>query len=106
MAIPDFFELAQVPFGSFAGGSLVDRFQIDHESLFIFPGNVFQTVADLVDDATLDFGFGEHSQDSLLEAGQTIHAGDQDILHTPALQISDHAQPEIGTFTAIPDPMP
>jgi hypothetical protein len=37
----------------------------------------------------------------IAETGQAIGGGDEDVLDAPVLQIGEHAQPEIGPFTAL-----
>ena len=102
---PLFSQLAEMGFSTFTSGSLIHLLQIEHESLAIRPSDVLQAVANLVNDATLDLGLGEDGQDRFFETAQSIHAGDENILHAATLQISDDTQPKVGAFTAIADPV-
>src|SRR5690606_32148527 len=54
--------------------------------------------AHLVDDTELDLGVGVDRVDRLGEALQAIHAGDQDVLHAPVLQLRQHIEPELRAF--------
>lgn len=46
----------------------------------------------------LNCGFGVQRLDHLGEALQTIHAGDEDVLHATVLELSHQLQTELGTF--------
>src|SRR5690606_31485056 len=74
--------------------------------LAIRPGHILQAVSDLVDNAALDLGSGKDGQNSVLEASQSIHAGDEDVLHTARLQVSYDTEPKIRAFAAFADPVP
>jgi hypothetical protein len=63
-------------------------------------------VADLVDDAALDFGLRKNGIKGIAETGQTVHAGDEDILNASILEVSDDTQPEISALLTIGNPMP
>jgi len=53
----------------------------------------------LVDNTALNFGFGIHTGDSFAESSQVICTGNQDVVQTPVVQICEHTQPEVGSFT-------
>src|SRR5690606_27963667 len=74
--------------------------------LAIRPGHILQAIPNLMNNTALDLRFGKDSQDSVLEASQPIHAGDEDVLYTARLQVGYDTQPEVGAFAAFPDPMP
>lgn len=57
-----------------------------------------QRVADLLDDAVLDFGFGEDTLDGRGDAFQAVHTGDQDILYSSIVEIGGHAQPVVSAL--------
>ena len=90
----------------FKRGRLVDRLQVGHKRLAVFPGNIAQAVSYLVNDAALDLGLRKDRLNRLLEPDQAIDAGDEDILNAANLQVINHAQPEVGPFRAVPYPMP
>src|SRR4029450_12771690 len=102
---PRFAQLQEVAFRLFAGAGLIDLFQIGHERLAVFPGDILQAVADLMDDAALDFGLQKDGMDGFFEAGQPINAGDEDVLDPTSLEVGDDTQPEVGAFCSIADPV-
>ena len=51
-----------------------------------------------MDDALLNLRLREGSRDGLGEAGQVVHAGDENILHAATLQLIQHVQPEFRRF--------
>ena len=61
----------------------IDCLQICYQDLQAIVGDVFAGVAPLVDDAILDFRFGEYRLDHSSQAGQIIRAGDENILYAP-----------------------
>ena len=71
----------------------------------VLPGDVFQAAANLVDDAALHLGLRKHSPDGLAEAVQPVNAGQEDIGHAPVLQVGQDAQPEVGSFATVAEPV-
>ena len=49
-------------------------------------------------DTELDLGLGKDTLDRFRKALKSIHAGDEDVLHTPVLQLRHHLQPELSAF--------
>ncbi len=78
-AIPFFSEFLEVGFGALAGGGRVNFLQLGQEGLAIVPGDIFQAIADLMDDAALDLRLREDGQHGLLETAQPIQAGNENI---------------------------
>jgi site-specific DNA recombinase len=62
-------------------------------------GNTFGTLcSDGVNDTALHPRFGKDRTDGLSEAIKSVHTGDEDIFHSPTLQITKDRQPELGPF--------
>lgn len=89
-----------------AGGGAINGLQVSGKGFAILPDDVLEAVADLMNDAALDFHLGKDRADGFLEAGETIHTSDEHVLHAPVFQVCDHAQPETGPLLAVADPMP
>ena len=49
-------------------------------------------------DAQLHLGARIHRFDRFRKSFQPIHAGDEDVLHAPVLQLRQHLQPELRSF--------
>lgn len=92
------FQLIQGDFGGIERFRFIDRLQIGHERLLVLGSDVFHGVADLVDDAVLDFGVGVDRFDGFGEAFEAVHAGDQDIFDASVVEVSEHAQPMMSAF--------
>ena len=75
------------------------------EGLAVFPADVLQALADLVNDAALDGGLREDGLDRLLEAGEAVDTGHEDVLDPTRLQVADHAQPEVGALATVAQPV-
>lgn len=67
--------------------------------------HIAQAVANLVDDSALYLGSRKDGVYRLFEPGQPINTGHKDVLYPSCLQVSDHAQLEVSSFRAIPNPM-
>ena len=91
---PDFLERQQVLQRLLLGDSLIDLFQISHESLDILPTHISGTGANLVDDAALDVCLGICGGYGLTEAVETIHAEQVNVLYATALQVLQYPHPE------------
>ena len=76
----------------------IDHLQICHQGFQILVGDIFAGVAQLVDDAVLDFRFGEYRLNRSGKAGQIIRTGDENILHAPVPQAVQHGRPELGAL--------
>jgi hypothetical protein len=95
-------QLQQVSLGCFPGTGLIDRFEIGHEGLAIFPGHVLQAMPDLMNDAALDFSGRKNRMNGIFEAGQPINAGDENILDPTSLEVGDDTEPEVGPSAPSP----
>ena len=95
---PFFLQLVQRGLGRIERGSLVHALEIGHEGFLILGGEVLHPVADLVDDAMLDLGVGGDALDGLGEALEDFNTGDQEILHTPIVEVGEHAEPVMRAF--------
>ena len=58
----------------------------------------FGFAAQLEDAGVLKFGLRKGDMDGRLKSGEDIRAGDENILHTTALQAVEHERSELGTF--------
>ena len=68
----------------------VDELQRGGNFLDVFIGYIFDRVANLVNDALLNFGLGVAGGNGLAESVQVIDASDEDILNTPVSQFIQH----------------
>ena len=102
---PSFTQLNQVHFSLFSCCRLIDKLQVGHKRLAVFPGDVLQTVANLVDDAALHLGLREDGLDGLAETVQPVNTGQKDIRYAPVLQVGQDAQPEVGSFATVAEPV-
>ena len=57
-------------------------------------------VSDHVDDAELNARFGKDGMDRLGQAGQSINAGDEDVLHPAVFQFGHDARPELSALAS------
>jgi len=64
--------------------------QIAHKIVLVFINHIFEGITDLVEDAALDESLGKHGLHGLAEAGQAIHAGNEDVLDPTRLQIAQY----------------
>ena len=51
-----------------------------------------------MDDAQLHFGLGIGDMNRLGEAAQPVDASDEEVFQSPALQIGQAGEPELGSF--------
>jgi len=72
----------------------VNRFQVFCDLRTLFVIDVFQRIADHVDQAQLDLGLREDGFDGFWEAGQTIHTGDVAVFHPPVAQLCTDCKPK------------
>ena len=79
-------------------GGLVHALEIGYEGFLVPGGDVLHRVADWVDNAMLDLGVGVDALDGFGKALEAVHAGDQDILRAPIVEVSEHAEPVMRTF--------
>ena len=96
-----FSEHEQVMFGSFLGRGFINEFQIAHKLFLIFAGHILQGIADLMDDAKLDFRFRKQRADGFRKAFQSVNTGNQNIFHATLAQVIQYAQPELRPFAFI-----
>lgn len=80
------------------GGHRVDRAQGGGHGLAVFPGDVFQAVAYLVNDAQLHLRPGIDGLDGLGQPLEAVDAGDEAVVHTACFQFVEHGQPELGAL--------
>ncbi|MPM36633.1 hypothetical protein SDC9_83232 [bioreactor metagenome] len=76
----------------------IDGFQIGHQSLDVLVGNISARIAQLMDDAVLNFCFRTHRLDRRGKTGQIVRAGDENVLHTLVFQAVEHGRPELGAL--------
>lgn len=55
--------------------------------------------------AALHLGLRENGPNGLAETVQPIDTGQEDVGHAPVLQVGQDAQPEVGSFAAVTQPM-
>src|ERR1700730_5525013 len=67
-------QLIQASFSLFPGGSLIYSLQILHEGFGVLVGKIFMRVADLMDNAKLNFSLWINRFDGLRKALQIINA--------------------------------
>lgn len=66
--------------------------------LRFLPGDEVHGVAQQVNDAGLNHGFGEHGRDGIGEALEAIDDDEHDILSASVSDFVHNAQPELGAF--------
>lgn len=64
----------------------------------ILVGDILAGIAQLMDDAVLDFCPRIHRLDRGGKAGQIVRAGDENILNTPVFQAVKHRSPELSAL--------
>lgn len=74
----------------------VDLLQIVKESLAVFKRDVLQGLPDHVDDGQLDLDLRVERFNGLRETRQPVHAGQEDILDPPVLELGQHLEPKLG----------
>jgi hypothetical protein len=62
---PNLFQSTQVGLGLFTSGCLINCVQVSDESLLVLPSDIFQRIADLVDNTSLNPGFRENGMDCI-----------------------------------------
>ena len=60
-------------------------------------------IAQLVDNAVLNLGFGESGVDGRVKSGQVVRAGDENVLYIPVFQAIEYGSPKLGALV-LPDP--
>jgi hypothetical protein len=95
--IPDFRKLIQCQQRFFLGRGLVNFLQIRGDVFVVFPRHVLHRVTHHVHDAKLNPGLGVRRVNRVGKALEAVNAGDENILHTPILQLGEHVEPELGT---------
>lgn len=73
----------------------IHGFQIGHESLQVFVGNVFAGIPQLVNNAVLNLRFREHCMDGCIETRQIVCTCDKNILYAPISQTIQYGCPEL-----------
>ena len=68
-------QIVQFYFRLFLAYGLVNGLEILHEGFLILAGNIFEGIAYLMNDATLNDCFRKHTVDRIGETGQIIHTG-------------------------------
>lgn len=64
-------------------------------------GHILAGIAQLVDDAVLDFSLGEGGVDSCVKSRQTVGTGDENILYTPVFQAVEYRCSAFGALIFI-----
>lgn len=67
-------------------------------AFWFFCRHVLHGVAQLVDDAMLDFGFRVKAFNGFRKAFESIHTSDQEVFDASIVQISQHAEPMMRAF--------
>ncbi len=76
----------------------VDRLEVFGDLVVLATRDVAQAPSDEVNDAGLHGRLREDRLDCLGEAGQAVHAADQDVLDAALLQIAEYLHPELGAL--------
>ena len=66
--------------GSFFSGGAVDGLEVGGDLGAVLPVDVFEAVAELVDDATLDAAFGVEGFEGGSEAAEAVDTADEDVV--------------------------
>src|ERR1035437_10062807 len=88
----------QLLLGILAADGSINHLQIGHHSLGVLPAHEAQTGPHHVHDAELHGRLRIGRLDGLREAFQTIDARNENIFHSPRLQVVEHAQPKLGAL--------
>ena len=80
---------------------MIESFQVTDKGFTVFPTDILQALANLVNDAVLDGRLREDALDRLLEASQVVITSDEDVLGPARLKAADHAQPEVSALPTI-----
>ena len=73
----------------------INCLQISHERLQVLIAHIFTGIAQLVDNAVLNFGLRKGGMDGRIKPGQIIRAGDENILYATVPQAVEHGRPEL-----------
>jgi len=92
------FQVVQCGFSSVECSGAINTLKVGHEGFLVFRSHILHGVADLVDDAVLNLRVGVHAFDGLWEAFEAVNASDQNVLDAAVVQISENAEPVMGTF--------
>ena len=86
------------------GRGRVDRAQVTGRFVPVLPRGIAEGVADQVHDARLDHRELPHGVDGLGQAFEAVADRDADVLDTAVLDFSQHREPELRPFAAVPGP--
>lgn len=94
LASPFAFKVIEFGCSNLLVGSVVDVLHVGSKLFLILVNHILAGVAYLVHNTYLCCGIGEYSAYSLGKAIKIVRAGDEYILHTTSLYISEHTHPE------------
>ena len=75
-------------------GGVINSLEVCGKLLQIIIIHIFKRIAQHMDYTALDLCLWENSLDCIFESGETVHAEEQNILHTPVFQVIEHSKPE------------
>jgi len=64
----------------------IDHLQIGHEGLQVLVGHILAGIAQLVDNAVLNFGLWKDGAEGCVKSSQVVRAGDKNILYALIFQ--------------------
>ena len=76
----------------------VDRPEIRSHPFAVFPDDKPQAVADLMHDTQLNLGVRVNRLNGFRQSPESIHAGDEAVLHPAVLQFVEDVEPEFGAL--------